>query len=91
MTESPLPPTVDEVTLRLTEFVNAEVMAAACPIGPDDGFEAAGVDSLALLRVLVFAEATYGVWVADEDLVDEYVGSVRALARYVASKAGRRG
>ena len=47
------------------------------------GLEAAGVDSMALLRILLFIEAEFGFWMPDEDLVDENITSARALARYI--------
>jgi acyl carrier protein len=59
--------------------------AAGHSIGPEDAFDQAGVDSLALLRILVFVESSFGVWIPDEDL-EGHVGCVRALAQYVAAR-----
>jgi acyl carrier protein len=74
----------DDIAQALLGFVNAEIMAPGAAIGAGDPFDRAGVDSLALLRVLVFVEATFGLWVPDEDLSETNVGSVDALARYIA-------
>lgn len=52
-------------------------------MAPDEPFEAAGVDSMALLRVLLFVESEFGFWVPDEDLVRENIASARTLARYI--------
>ena len=68
----------------LTAFVNDHIMARGRAIAPDDDFEAAGVDSMALLKILLFIEAEFGFWIPDEDLVDANVRSSRALATYVA-------
>jgi acyl carrier protein len=79
----------EEVVHALLTFVNTEVMASGRPIGPADLFDGAGVDSLALLRILVFVESTFGVWVPDEDLLEGNVGSIQALGLYVSSRAGQ--
>ena len=76
----------EDVTEALVAFVNAEIMAAGRDIGPDDDLERAGVDSLALLQVLLFVERRYGFWIPDEDLTDEVTRTARSLARYVAAR-----
>jgi diaminopimelate decarboxylase len=73
----------DQVAKILTAFVNTTIMARGRSIQPDDAFEAAGVDSMALLKVLVFIEATFGFWMPDQDLVEENLVSPRALANYI--------
>jgi acyl carrier protein len=74
---------VDELAGALTAFVNATIMARGRPISPDDDYERAGVDSMGLLKVLLFVEARFGFWLPDEDLVEENIASSRALARYI--------
>ena len=76
-------PTEDAVAAAVVRFINAEIMAAARPIAADDRLADAGVDSMALLKVLVFLEREFGVWVPDEDLTDDVVTSARSLAAYV--------
>ena len=78
--------TVSAIAERLTEFVNHEIMAPGHAIGPDDRLEPAGVDSMALLKVLLFVEREFGFWIPDEDLVDDTVASATSLARYVAGR-----
>jgi diaminopimelate decarboxylase len=73
----------DEVARALTAFINASIMARSRPIQPHDDLEAAGLDSMALIRVLVFIEAEFGFWVPDEDLSAENIASATALARYI--------
>jgi D-alanine--poly(phosphoribitol) ligase subunit 2 len=74
---------VDDIAAELTAFVNATIMARGRPITADDDFEAAGVDSMGLLKVLLFIETEYGFWMPDDDLVEDNVASARALARYI--------
>jgi acyl carrier protein len=81
---------VQEIADSLVAFVNREIMAPGHTIAADDAFETAGVDSMALLKVLVFVERELGVFVPDEDLVDDHVASAAALARYVAARLDAR-
>ena len=73
----------EDVAGVLTAFVNDHIMARGHAIAPDDDLEAAGVDSMALLKILLFIEAEFGFWMPDEDLVEENIASPRALARYI--------
>jgi D-alanine--poly(phosphoribitol) ligase subunit 2 len=63
-------------------------MARGRPIQPDDDFQSAGLDSMGLLKVLLFVEAQHGFWMPDEDLVEANISSARALARYICRRAG---
>jgi acyl carrier protein len=72
------------VARALAAFVNAHIMARGRPIQPDDDLEAAGVDSMGLLKILLFVEAEFGFWMPDADLRTENVSSLRALAGYVS-------
>lgn len=78
--------TVDEIVEALVGFVNSQIMAPGHAMGPRDRFEPAGVDSMALLRILVFVEQEFGLWMPDEDLVVGNVASPIALGRYVAER-----
>jgi acyl carrier protein len=80
-------PTVDDVIRAIIRFLNTEIMAPSHPIAADDVLADAGVDSMALLKVLVFLERELGVWVPDEDLSDEVIRSARTLATYVCERS----
>ena len=87
MRATPLPRIDPEQVARtLTDFVNANIMARGHPMRPDDLFETSGVDSMALLKLLLFIEAEFGFWVPDEDLVEEHIASPRALANYLCRR-----
>ncbi len=79
---------VSAIVEVLVGFVNREIMAPGHAIGADERFDAAGIDSMALLKVLLFVEQEFGFWVPDEDLVDANVASAATLARYVAARLG---
>jgi acyl carrier protein len=78
---------VATVATAIVRYLNTEIMAASHAITADDDLAAAGVDSMALLKVLVFVEREFGIWVPDEDLTDEVIQSARTLAAYVCSRA----
>jgi acyl carrier protein len=75
------------VALVLAAFVNAHIMARGRPIQPDDDLETAGVDSMGLLKILLFVEAEFGFWMPDADLRPENISSLRALAGYVSRRS----
>jgi acyl carrier protein len=77
---------VEDVAATIVRFLNTEILAEGHAIAIDDDLAAAGVDSMALLKVLVFLERELGIWVPDEDLTDEIVRSARTLAAYVRSR-----
>jgi acyl carrier protein len=76
----------ESVARALTAFVNANIMARGRPIRPEDDFERAGVDSMGLLRLLLYVETEFGFWMPDEDLVEENIGSAHALASYICRR-----
>lgn len=74
---------IEVVTAAIVHFLNTEIMAASNSVTADDELAAAGVDSMALLKVLVFLEREFGMWIPDEDLTDDVITSARTLAAYV--------
>jgi acyl carrier protein len=73
----------EDVAGRLTAFINTSIMARGRPIQADDDLEMAGLDSMALLKILLFIEAEFGFWIPDEDLEKDIIRSARALATYI--------
>ena len=66
---------------------NNTIMARSRPVQPDDDLELAGLDSMALLKVLLFIEAQYGFWMPDDDLVEENIKTPRAFANYICRRS----
>ena len=81
-------PDPHDVANALTAFINTSIMARGHPVQPDDDLEAAGLDSMALLKVLIFIEAEFGFWMPDEDLVTENIASASAFANYICRFRG---
>jgi len=73
----------DQIADALTAFINTNIMARGHPVRPNDDLEAAGLDSMALLKVLLFIDAELGYWIPDEDLVRDTLRSPLALANYI--------
>jgi acyl carrier protein len=76
----------DEIAKALVAFINSNIMARSCSVQPDEDLEQAGVDSMALLKILLFIEAAFGFWMPDEDLVEENTASACALANYICRR-----
>jgi acyl carrier protein len=79
----------EEVARAVTTFINTTIMARSRPVQPDDDLELAGVDSMALLKVLLFIEAQFGFWMPDEDLVEENIKTPRAMAAYICRRGSQ--
>jgi len=77
----------EEVARAVTAFINTTIMARSHPVQPDDNLELAGLDSMALLKVLLFIEAQFGFWMPDEDLVEENIKTPRAFANYICRRS----
>jgi len=48
------------------------------------------IDSLAIFRLVSFLEDTFGIRIADEEIVNENFQSINDIERLVASKTGSR-
>ncbi len=77
----------EDVAKAVADFVNASIMARSRPVQPDDDLERAGLDSMALLKILLFIEAQFGFWMPDEDLVAENIRTPRAFATYICRRS----
>lgn len=85
---APTGTSVEEIARALASFITVNIMARGHEIQPDDDLAAAGIDSMALLKVLLFVEAEFGFWMPEEDLRQEHLASPRALARYICRRRG---
>jgi acyl carrier protein len=65
--------------------------------GIDEDFDAlsslpdAGLDSMAIMQLLLLIEDRFGVWLPEEDLTRENFGCIRSLARAVLRRHAARG
>ena len=52
--------------------------------------EAGIIDSTGVLELVCFLETTFGIQVADEDMLPENLDSIRAITHYVSRKLSQR-
>ena len=58
-------------------------------LGLDDSFLARGlIDSTGMLEVLLFLEESFGIKVADHEMVPDNLDSVNRIAAFIARKQG---
>ncbi len=56
-------------------------------LGPEDSFLERGlIDSTGMLEVILYLEETFGIQVADEEMIPANLDSVRRIAEYVHRK-----
>jgi acyl carrier protein len=72
-----------EIEARLLDFMRREVFAPEVALTPETDLVAAGFDSMSLVRVLLFVETTYGLWIPENQITGDALSSVRALAATV--------
>jgi acyl carrier protein len=84
--------TVLEILERTRAYVrdNFLYMRPDFALGDGDRLLAKGiVDSMGVAELLGFLETEFGVAVADEDITEENLGSLNAIAQYVAPRLRR--
>jgi acyl carrier protein len=87
--------TLEESQLEavINDYISRELVqdAALLPLSNATSLLDTGVlDSLSLLRLVVFVEERFGVVVDDVDLVPEHFDSVDAICAFLRSRAGGR-
>lgn len=71
---------VAQVEGDLLAFVRREVFSAQVDATMETDLIAAGFDSMSLVRVLLFVEMTYGLWIPQDQITSESLRNVRSLA-----------
>lgn len=83
---------MNDVVPTLRQFLTSTLrVSAAADMAEDYPLVARGmVDSIELMQVVEFLEATWGISLADTEIVPENLGSLQAMAALVERKAGAR-
>ena len=82
-----------DISLAVRRFIaeNFLFRDEADAIGADASLLEAGIiDSTGVLELVCFLETTFGIQVADEDMLPENLDSIRAIASYVTRKLNAR-
>lgn len=69
-----------EIETKLLDFLKREVFAPEVVVTPETDLVASGFDSLSLVRVLLFIEESYGLWIPEGEITSDALHNVRALA-----------
>ena len=75
---------------KLKTFIFSEVIYHEDPasFGDDDDLLEAGLDSMGIMRLIMFAEKEFGVTLPDTEIEPDNVKSLNALERWI-SQAGK--
>lgn len=68
----------------LTRFLETEILTAGTTLDADSELAAVGVDSFALMEVILFIERQFGIVLPMETLTPEATRTVRGLAHCIA-------
>ena len=74
-----------EIEAQLLAFLKREVFSTQLDVTTDTDLIAAGFDSLSLVRLLLFIEKTYGLWIPESEITAETLQNVRSLATAVGT------
>jgi diaminopimelate decarboxylase len=74
---------LEELERIVFEIVRGELPEAGPELTPRSDLVAAGLDSLAVVRLLLGVEERTGIWVDEAELTPENLASAEALARCV--------
>ena len=70
---------------KLKDFIFAELIYHEDPasFGDDDNLLEAGLDSMGIMRLIMFAEKEFGVTLPDTEIEPDNVQSLNALERWI--------
>ncbi len=74
---------------KLKDFIFAELIYTEDPdsFGDDENLLEAGLDSMGIMRLIMFAEQTFGVTLPDTEIEPDNVQSLNALERWIKTAA----
>jgi acyl carrier protein len=83
---------VTQLEAVINDYISRELVQdpALLPLSNTEPLLDTGIlDSLSLLRLVIFVEERFGIVVDDVDLVPEHFASVDAICAYLRSQAGQ--
>ena len=79
-----------EATVRA--FLARDLGKDASAIGADDSLlETGTLDSVGVMQLVAFLEQTYGITIAEDELMPEHFDTLRAIDAFVKQRTGSRG
>ena len=73
-----------EIEEKLLAFLHREVFAPEVEITVETDLLAAGFDSMSLVRVLLFVEKTYNLWIPESEITGAALSNLRSLAAMIS-------
>ena len=73
-----------EIETQLLAFLRREIFAPEMVITTETNLVAAGFDSISLVRLLLFVETTYGLWIPEKEITSDALQNLHCLAATVA-------
>jgi acyl carrier protein len=73
-----------EIEAHLLAFVRKEIFAPDLVLTSETDLLAEGFDSMSLVRVLLFIEQTFGMWIPSSEINADTLRNIRALSVLVA-------
>jgi acyl carrier protein len=71
----------------IADFIRDNFVFDGTAVDPEASFLESGlIDSTGILELVLFVEETFGITVADDEVIPEHFDSVRRLAAYVRRK-----
>lgn len=83
-------PDLDALEREVLGLVTERLLDVSPGFGVDSRLIEAGLDSMAVMQLLLLIEDHFGLWVPEADLLPENLESVRALARLLARRLAER-
>ncbi len=71
---------VREIEAALLAFLQREVFAPEIRLDSETNLIASGFDSISLVRLLLFVEASYGLWLPEGEINSTSLENIRNLA-----------
>jgi len=72
-----------EIEGRLLGFLQREIFGPQVEVTAETDLIAAGFDSMSLVRLLLFVETTYGLWIPAKEITAAALRDLRSLAATV--------
>lgn len=74
----------NEIENQLVAFMQREVFAPHLALTAETDLITSGFDSMSLVRVLLFVEKTYGLWIPEGEITGSALSNARTLAATVS-------
>jgi acyl carrier protein len=73
-----------KIETELLHFLSREIFAPEVKLAATTDLVASGFDSMSLVRVLLFVERTFGLWIPEGEITTTALRDVQSLAATVA-------